>query len=650
MDKILICLLLFCVACKSDEEKVCEVNVVASHDSGILSYGTKIKLTSNSNEKVYYEFNGKVPNEHSKFFRGELEFVHKPSNNQPLWSLIRTTVDDIDKLPTYFSPKNEFVATDEQFKWLKSVYKHTTLSLKSENCDRVIFYQWIDSDKFKLHNNVPIVSIFADPNELYGKSGILVEGDKSLTKKVPVILKIISFITRSKKRKGFSWNDLRYDKLYGYSEDELEKKAATLISLSNGFTYSHLTKIELAGENSSFLPNKSVSIKFPKSKRLKLNGLFPNVDEFRSVYLRTRQKYMIIDDVFANRLLLNQNIGAQNSVICALYINGEFNGIRHFCEKQNDAFVKTHYDIGDAELARFSYGFFNLSVVGNSPKEINKTAKKKYKKLVSILKKEDKGEQFYDQVNSVLNTETFFKARFASSFLARWDKGLGNTRLYWSTKDSIFYEMIKDYDNIMLYDAIDSNYLQRFYEQSKDYPQRSLIMSNLLINNQFKNQFLGIASDMLSTCFTTEHMLTTLESCKNELQPHIDLENARWGHISISRLPRQLFYGRITEMKDFIVHRRSKVINQIMNDFNVDTTSVSFQTMSTSNNNFIKISGVKTDSSNLVYRKLLFENVPVLVEAVGEGFIGWNNVDLPQKFTFVPQKDSIYNFTAMFEN
>ena len=174
---------LIMIACFLIPSEAFNQGITTSHESGLVDHGTIISLNAGEGDTVLYAFGGNRPNEQSDFFITSMQFtLEQPNELTPTWARISTTASK-NRIPKWVGPN--YYASDSLYSEIDSVGKCTVLWMKikgcsEDSCARIM--QWFDPDLVsQRHGDITIVSIVANPNDLYGPEGILVEGDSCLT-------------------------------------------------------------------------------------------------------------------------------------------------------------------------------------------------------------------------------------------------------------------------------------------------------------------------------------------------------------------------------------------------------------------------------------------------------------------------------------
>jgi hypothetical protein len=446
--------------------------------------------------------------------------------------------------------------------------------------------------------------------------------------------------------------------LYPELDDSIIKKEINVLVLQNGeVIHNNEGTVKTTGQTSAFFPDKSVTIKFPKDKRLESQVLANGPESFSHVYLRNIGSGKNVNDLIINTILKDDQIGAQQGRNCVFYVNGEFNGMRWFREKLNASFIETHYGFDDDEVIIFTwYGEAGLL----EPKSCTQDESVQYQEWLSPLVQELSSfnvipNHIIPVIKESIDTESFFKARFIQGFFDDSDGSNSNTRLFMDKTEQIVYEMIKDYDLSM--DIWNSTYaFEQLFQESPRVASRGWHLNKYLTNQKLKNEYLNIAYDLLSTSLRTEIMHPIAEWANIGLLEQAKQHFDRWGHVPTEgfwNIAIDHFNYEDTSYYDFLSNRPQFVSGYLKEYFEFfDTTSVYFKVQNIGNcENKISISSVKNEATSDWTWRHTPVGIPAPITVNKDQFLFFivNEDTIMQLDTLTAFKDSIYYITAVFD-
>ena len=725
-------------------------HIYTSHESGLVAYGTTIEIAGDPGDTILYAFGGNKPGDDSPYFVGSVNMkIPIPNELEPIWAHINTLVSDPDDLPVR---KQRFLTQPNTvFESIDSVGKCAVIWLikkgcSDDSCQRIL--QYFDPVELNhRHGSIPVVSLVADPEELYGKAGILVEGDTcfqplgsdtlpisgefflfdkdcGLVKKgidsivvvdfkigvMPVDSMIILLKDSIAMAYGKHFNGKLIDVKVVVYEKAFEVAYSSMTHpLKNYFTYTNeegspracppifsirddvfdffpdlplsfirkrgnvviihnektvhnaSSTVTVSGQTSSYFPAKSLTLKFSDEDILKHKIDPYGPEEWPSVYLRNHG----LDDLIANRILRDEGIGAQVGRPCVLYINGEYNGIRWFQEKQDKDFIRREYGINSGEIIKFQYRKEDekrfLHPTGVSHQQRNKLLIDPIWNLKSLSSIDMNSLETADSIGQHFDLTSFLKIRIASAFLNKPVDTDVNTRLFWNSEDNLYREMIKDCDwtlrNFPDHDALALVYAEKRYP----FDVMGWCLNLVLKNVKIRGQYINHAADMLATSLNIRNTLAQHSFLFNETILHVDQHLDRWKHIPEMENAINNDFGYSSffdESAIFLAERPAKVYAHYMQKFEVDTVSVYFnteiihskkcdETFSAS----LRIGDVRNDINEEWTERVSFTDVPVDLFYSDEAFVNLKINGEPKAInnSIVFKKGQPYYITAKYK-
>ena len=383
-------------------------------------------------------------------------------------------------------------------------------------------------------------------------------------------------------------------------------------------------------------------------------------DEWHSVYLRNHG----INDLVINRTLRSDQVGAQTGIPCVVYINGEYNGIRWFQEKQDKGYISTNYGYSKSEIVKFQY-LPEKPDIGLIPVGVPMGDRSKYSQLFNDFMETLNTLDIHDTstvefIKDHFDTHSFFKVKIISGFHDKPESASRgtNTKLFWNSKDSIFREMIRDFDATMM-DWEARPLFNRSYNSHSLLRVRAGIFNRFIKNEELKNEYLNLAADLFSTSLSAEHISKDLTYLCEYLEPHVTQHYDRWSHIpsSISRIQRDLDSRSVyTVLMPFALKRTSAIFGYFMEDFKLDTTSVYFKTLLTGSDCeaerpiSVLVGGIQNNEQSQWTSRVSFTGIPVSISASGPGFQYFeiNGVQIESLDSFIFEALTLYRITAVF--
>ena len=327
------------------------------------------------------------------------------------------------------------------------------------------------------NHSLPVVSVVADPDELFGGSGI-------------------------------------------YSNPTLDVEiegAAMLYDGGEGFTID--CGIKLHGATSRVAQDKkSFKLCFRSRYDGELNyDLFENgVTEFSSVLLRAAQESTystLMRDNIMHQLAIQcfPELPAQDYKYSVLYINGEYWGIYNIREAHSAAHYANHYGYDESTVTQWKGSWDTQSSIA----EICNFA------LSHDLSKDDN----YNYVAEHLNIDSIIGWCIIQAYSGNYDNNPPNMRFYYSTEDEVLTYALVDLDlGFFLYDMFDLP-LNGYNGASYNY---NTLAKRLMTNKQFQLRMAEQLSAALSGPMSDENVVALIDSLADQLRPEIPRDRERW--------------------------------------------------------------------------------------------------------------------------
>lgn len=234
-----------------------------------------------------------------------------------------------------------------------------------------------------------------------------------------------------------------------------------------------------------------------------------------------------------------------------LYINGNYWGIYYLREKVDEEFVENHYNV-DGSSTNI------MRIDGQNSAGSNKF----YLNLLSYINSHDMTKkESYDYVKTKLDIENFIdfwigeiyttnndivNQRFFNNVLV----DSGKIKMVFYDFDYAFYNYSRDYLNWM---TASTGLGEWGYD--------NVIIRKLMTNKQFKQDFLDRLSYNLKNVWTDENLLKRYNELYKKLEPEMERNQARWKQTI------DTWYNETKVLKDYILKRRSYMLNNIKNYF-----------------------------------------------------------------------------------
>ncbi len=338
----------------------------------------------------------------------------------------------------------------------------------------------------------------------------------------------------------------------------------------------------------------------------------------------------IFRDGFIHTLISkNMNLEYQAYKPSVLFINGKYWGIYNIREKQNEEYLNEIYGVDPK----------NLDILENNI-EIVEGDDAHYKNMISFIENNDISTSIvYDSVKQLMDIDNFIDYQIAQQYIANVDWPANNIK-YWrpKTENGKWRWMLFDVDaGFGLWGNYDFNSLEYASEENSSHwsnlPWSTFLFRSLLKNQEFRNKFVQRFATYLSYNFTSEKVISIMDSIKNIISDEFPKHINRWALGCSPYNPESkdgcLFdnidewYNNIAVVREFAEKRPGYMFNFLKDYFGlINTHNLSIS----SNNNVagsIFINNVKT-----VFGETgeLFEDINVNIRVkpkAGYRFVRW---------------------------
>lgn len=352
------------------------------------------------------------------------------------------------------------------------------------------------------NHTLPVISITADPDEMFGSSGIYTQYYQD--KEIQCNLKLFE------DGEGFSIDC--GVKLYGHTGLKNPKKSF---------------KVNFRGRYGSDTLNYAVYGE---------DG--PKV--YDSLCIRAGQDYPLSifrDELFTSLCReFSDSVLAQRDKFSILYVNGEYFGI--YCMKE--AFTETFYaeNMGGAaqnvEIVQAPVG------MDHEIYQINKYCRTNDRTT----------DEYYEYLSSIIDMDSLIDWMIMEGYCTNSD--VQQNLRYFRSADTGYKWQYAFYDLDWTF-----NYHTTFRHifSSDQTWQHMTITKNLIKNPIFRDKFLTRLSYAMETTLSNENVIARIEYYENLLDPEVERERERWGGSYAA------WKTRVQELKDFVV--KEKHLNYI---------------------------------------------------------------------------------------
>ena len=291
--------------------------------------------------------------------------------------------------------------------------------------------------------------------------------------------------------------------------------------------------IKISGRISKYYTQKSFSLYARNSygNNILNYPFFQNreVDRYKNLVLRagfTRNTNgWGIYDEFASNLVFDTGLELQAWRPVLLLINGENRGIYRLREKFNEHYLHNHFGYNTDEVNILK----NYPGVSKNWGHISHGTDKNYLDLFNFAKNNNLGKsKNYDSLSSLMDVENYAAYNAIVMYYANVDWPHNNIK-YWQAENNHpqWRWYLYDLDYAFNPGRLDTDMLHWITKDNdKDKHKNIPILFQSLIKNEaFKNQLIVASCDFMSTYFSYENIMKSLDSISKIIEPKLHLKS-----------------------------------------------------------------------------------------------------------------------------
>ena len=603
--------------------------VIFSHPAGYYSDSISLSFFSPmSGAQIRYTLNGDEPTLNSSLYSNPIKIKNRTHT--------QNTISTIPTNPSFNYPKPgyDFTRADSRG-WLApydTVYKGTVVKAKLFKTgyvsDSTVVATYLIKENATTIFSLPVLSISIDSATLFSyNSGIYVYGIDSI-------------------HEG------------NYSNDTAERKAhIEFFETTEQRVIAQFASIKIHGNGGRHAPQKSLQLKAEKEFGFgNFNHQFfteSSVKKHDRLLLRNgghRPDCMPRDDVGQDFLKSLNNV-SQNSRQCIVLINGEYWGIQTLKEILDNNYFYRKYNIPKSDCIILTQaGSLDEGEIGDE---------NSYSSLLNFFSLNSMSiSANYDYVNRQMDLQSFIDFECGEIFLGNGD---------WPNNNTKFWRYRRHFNDPSLSNHLDGRWRWLFYDLDASfggdcsgiYPSHNSLtratdpaynkytrpLRSLLVNSQFKVDFINRYADLLNSNFLSKQLVNSINKTNTSYIPEIQQHVERWRYPSSAttllarstEVPSTTKWNTIiSDLLNFASQRAVKTRKQFMTYFALnDTVKVTLNVNDTLMGK-VKINSLCIDKNlirvnSLVYpwTGVYFNGNPITVEAIpypGYKFSHWNLV------------------------
>ena len=505
--------------------------ITLKYESGFYTNPFYQKITSLTDDVIYYTLDGSIPTEESNVFPDSLIMDYNYSTPNFFSNIPTTPADTLLNVKAWEAP-NEVIDKANILRYA-SYHNGTRTS-------EIYTHTYIVDSTIVGKYEMPVISLITDAKNLFGhEEGIYVPGVY------------------------YDANNPQWTGNY-YQRDEAWERPVHISYYEKDGTlqFSQNAGIKIHGGKTRQGAQKSFKLyaRNEYGKKYFDYPLMPHREhvQYKRFILRTTMgtwQNTLLNDVFAHEVARGLGINYQDYQPAVVFVNGEYWGIHTIRDRIDERYIGYSYDVNQ-DSVEFR-GFINFP----------------WAALMQYISSNDLSEdEHYDFVKEQIDIENFIDYHITEMFFQNTDWPANNMEL-WKEKNAtgkwrwIFYDIDGGFHNhkYNMFEHMAANDSTISHPNS---PSSTFLYRHLMKNQNFKNQFINRYAALLNNDFQTDTLNRKLNQLMDLYESEISRHFARWNYnegvpdwkITID-----------STIREFIQNRPCAVENNLVDFFNVST-------------------------------------------------------------------------------
>ncbi len=294
-----------------------------------------------------------------------------------------------------------------------------------------------------------------------------------------------------------------------------------------------------------------------------------------------------IRDAYMQRVSSILRVDTMASATTLVFINGEFWGVYNMRERYSPEYIESHYGIDKENVALIENDYSQVHTNERAPYVVSAGIEgdaDSFNALVDYMRNNALAEQqHFDYVASLMDIDSFTDMWISRLFFNAQDFPRNNIKVWRNRNpddpsgfDTKWHFVLLDMDKgISL-----SNGASEWRDIHYAYDSPSVcgdMMRALLLNRNYRNQFLARYYEVVNYVFTPEYLSEEFEALYAERNPLMPLQEGRWGNDHSGERGKftvEKWQGEAERFRNFLANRHSYALEQLYSHFHVSEAYV----------------------------------------------------------------------------
>lgn len=456
-----------------------EPAVSFSAESGFYEEPFYLELSAEEGSLIFYTLDGSTPSEDG-FLYTEPIYIEDISDHEDIYS-------DNPDMSDYFCSVYE----EKSDKGM--VVRAISINAEGEASEIVNATYFVGFENKAGYDNISIISLVVEPDDFFGdENGIYVVGGDH---KAGIEGAYLNYLN-----KGKEW------------EREVD---LTFFDENHEKLFSQACGVRIQGSSKRFYSQKSLTIntRYKYGEPYLKENIFGDSYQISKIVMKGTLHY-IPREAFPYELVKDRDIGVQDTLYSAVFINGEYWGLYTIKEKYTAKYFEEHYGIDRDNIALLKQSVLEE---GTPEDEVE------YHQMLNFAGENDMSiPENYKKICSMMDVQSFIDFICTQTYICNMDYAAWHNVYTWRTKevgehpyeDGKWRWLLYDVDysaGADVYTNLDVDALRGDMPYNDFTAADDTLLKALLANEEFKQQFVNTFLDLCNTSFDKEYVLPLID-------------------------------------------------------------------------------------------------------------------------------------------